>query len=227
MKLHCISDTHTLHREIDLPGGDTLIHAGDIMSVGDDPGELIDFLLWFDEQRYAHKIFIAGNHDHLFEKDPELAGRLLRQFPNIKYLQDSSTTIDGITFFGSPWIPTDFPGKAFSFQRNENIIATQRWAHIPKDIDVLITHGPVYGKLDKILHPVRESQPTESLGDVSLGRRIEEVKPQVHICGHIHSGQGILNGEITTHINAASLGEDYRYSNKRRYIEWDITLKIT
>jgi len=227
MKLHCISDTHTLHREINLPGGDTLIHAGDIMSTGHDAGELLDFLLWFDEQKYTNKIFIAGNHDHIFEKDPTLTGKLLRQFPHITYLQDSGTKIDGIKFFGSPWIPTNHPGKAFSFPRNENIIANQRWAHIPTDTDVLITHGPVYGKLDKILNPVRESQTREYLGDVSLGRRIEEIKPQVHICGHIHSSQGIFNGEITTHINAASLGEDYQYSNKRRYIEWDITLKIT
>ena len=67
MKLHCISDTHTRHREIELPGGDVLIHAGDIMS-RPDPSQLIEFLVWFDDQDYTTKIFIAGNHDHLFEK---------------------------------------------------------------------------------------------------------------------------------------------------------------
>lgn len=29
MNLTCISDTHTKHADLDLPGGDVLIHAGD------------------------------------------------------------------------------------------------------------------------------------------------------------------------------------------------------
>jgi Icc-related predicted phosphoesterase len=215
------------HREIKLPGGDVLIHAGDIMSKSD-PAQLLDFLVWLDEQKYITKLFIAGNHDHIFEKNPELVEKILRLFPSITYLQDSGVTIDGIKFYGAPWIPTNFPGKAFSFLRNEHAIATQHWSKIPDDTDVLITHGPVYEKLDKIVHPVRENQTKLNLGDPSLGKRIKEINPQLHICGHIHSGQGILDEheETTTYINAASLGEDYQYSNKRRYIECEI-LKIT
>jgi predicted phosphodiesterase len=36
MKVTLISDTHTKHRncELDLPGGDLLIHAGDFMNSG-------------------------------------------------------------------------------------------------------------------------------------------------------------------------------------------------
>mgnify|MGYP000318278369 FL=1 len=121
-----------------------------------------------------------------------------------------------------------FSGKAFSFLRTDHDIATKHWSKIPDDTDVLITHGPVYEKLDKIMHPVRENQTKLNLGDPSLGERIKEINPQVHICGHIHSGQGVLDEheETTTYINAASLGEDYQYSNKRRYIECEI-LKTT
>ena len=215
------------HREIKLPGGDVLIHAGDIMSK-DDPSQLLDFLVWFDEQSYTHKVFICGNHDHVFEDNPDLTKKILRLFPTITYLQDSEATIDGIKFYGSPWIPTNFLGKAFSFLRTEHDIAKQHWSKIPDDTDVLITHSPVYEKLDKIVHPVRENQTQLNLGDPSLGERIKEINPQLHICGHIHSGQGTLDEheETTTYINAASLGEDYQYSNKRRYIECEI-LKTT
>jgi predicted phosphodiesterase len=39
MKITFISDTHTKHEEIhkDLPGGDLIIHAGDLMNSGYEP----------------------------------------------------------------------------------------------------------------------------------------------------------------------------------------------
>ena len=49
MKVHCISDTHTRHQEIELPGGDVLVHSGDIMGEPD-PSQLSEFLVWFSEQ---------------------------------------------------------------------------------------------------------------------------------------------------------------------------------
>jgi Icc-related predicted phosphoesterase len=193
-----------------------------------DPGQLLEFLMWFDEQPYTHKVFICGNHDHLFEDNSELVDKILRLFPSLIYLQDSEVTIDGIKFYGAPWIPTNHLGKAFSFLREAHVIAKSHWKNIPDDTDVLITHGPAYNKLDKIKKPVRHNQTKLNLGDKSLRERVEEINPQLHICGHIHSSQGILDEdeETTTYINAASLGEDYQYSNERRYIECEI-LKTT
>tara|TARA_R110000744_G_scaffold245887_1_gene362487 strand:+ start:484 stop:1167 length:684 start_codon:yes stop_codon:yes gene_type:complete len=227
MKVHCISDTHNKHEEIDLPGGDLLIHSGDIMS-SDNPSELLQFLMWFESQLYTTKLFIAGNHDHLLEQKPELIEKILKLFPSIIYLQDSEVTIDHIKFYGAPWIPTNHLGKAFSYLRTDHASADSHWAKIPDDTDVLITHGPAYNKLDKIMRPIRKDQTKLNLGCPELGERIKDVNPQLHICGHIHSSQGILDVSepTTTYINAASLGEDYQYSNKRRYIEWEI-LKTT
>ena len=68
MIIHAISDTHTKHRELNLPGGEVLIHAGDFMSSGYGLDDAIDFLNWFNNQKYKHKIFIAGNHDRIFEE---------------------------------------------------------------------------------------------------------------------------------------------------------------
>jgi len=82
MKLHIISDTHTRHRELNLPGGDVLIHAGDFMSSGYGLDDAVDFLNWFEVQDYTHKIFIAGNHDRIFEDNPEGNKTCVRRIPN-------------------------------------------------------------------------------------------------------------------------------------------------
>ena len=68
-----ISDTHTKHDKLNgfLPGGDILIHAGDLTSRGYIT-EIENFMKWYDKiNNYDHKIFIAGNHDFGFQDDNE------------------------------------------------------------------------------------------------------------------------------------------------------------
>ena len=57
-----ISDTHNKHKQLNgkLPGGDLLIHSGDITSLGR-KHEVSDFIKWFGKQDYTYKVFIAGN----------------------------------------------------------------------------------------------------------------------------------------------------------------------
>lgn len=223
MKLTCISDTHMRHRDLVLPGGDVLIHSGDFMNSGHVVGDIADFANWLSAQDYEYKIVIAGNHDRMFEYDSENALRLLDSFgdDSIIYLQDSEVVINGVKFYGSPWTP-EFCGWAFALKSQEE--SEKKWSKIPNDVDVLITHGPAYGYLDKIKYPVSTNSTKEHLGDKSLAERIEHINPKLHICGHIHSAQGVMDGygEVTTHINASCLGEDYQYSLNRNYIEWNI-----
>ena len=219
MKLHIISDTHTRHRELNLPGGDVLIHAGDFMSSGYGLDDAVDFLNWFEVQDYTHKIFIAGNHDRIFEDNPEGIKLVLDAYPTITYLQDEGCTIDGINFYGSPWTPA-FCGWAF--QLHNDYEDTEIWRKIPKDTDVLITHGPAYGFLDQFLMPTGNL--SARLGSKGLHNWIDANNPKVHICGHIHTGQGVLDGygEVTTHINAACLGETYKFTNPKAFTEWTV-----
>ena len=72
MRIVCISDTHTKHWEMNLyntlPEGDVLIHAGDLSNRGSQ-WDIEDFIDWFSRlDGFKYKIFIAGNHDHCFEK---------------------------------------------------------------------------------------------------------------------------------------------------------------
>lgn len=223
MNLTCISDTHTKHAQLNLPGGDVLIHAGDFMSSGYDSYEVEDFFHWINKQEYTYKLVIAGNHDRIFENDYIGATGIIHKYSDksVVYLQDSEIIIDGIKFYGSPWTP-EFMGWAFALNSKEESI--NKWNKIPEDTDILITHGPAFGCLDKVTQPLALSKPSNNLGDEYLAKRIEQINPKLHICGHIHSGQGVIDGygEVTTHINASCLGEDYQYSLSKNYIEWKI-----
>src|SRR5690349_3792387 len=96
LRLVAISDTHEHHRQIELPKGDVLIHAGDITK----NGSLVaikDFAEWMSQAPHSHKIVIAGNHDFCFEDErSKEAEKILSDF-GITYLRDSGVTIENIS----------------------------------------------------------------------------------------------------------------------------------
>jgi Icc-related predicted phosphoesterase len=198
MKITTISDTHSLHRQLDLPGGDILIHAGDVCNRGT-AAEALDFMNWFSNQNYAYKIFIAGNHDFYFENEPMAAIQSLLP-ENVFYLNDSGITIEGVSFWGSPITP-EFHNMAFIRKRGADI--AKHWGLIPPKTDILITHGPAYGILDKTFQNL-------NAGCTNLLTKIEETKPQYHIFGHIHEGFGLSEREGTTFINTSSVDFSYK-----------------
>jgi Icc-related predicted phosphoesterase len=60
-----------------------------------------------------------------------------------------------------------------------------------------------------------------NVGCEELLKKIEEVKPKLHISGHIHEGFGyIFNGE-THFFNAAVLNDRYEFRNKPITIDWN------
>lgn len=200
-----ISDTHGKHDEItkDLLGGDFLIHSGDISPQGT-YWEVYYFCKWFSKiPNYKHKIFVAGNHDWLFQREPERAKEILRLFKNITYLQDELVELDGVKIYGSPWQP-EFHGWAFNLPKNGGELQS-KWDMIPNNIDILVTHGPCFGHLDKVIGR------NDNLGCELLVKKVEEVKPKIHCCGHIHTGRGIKQTENTLYINSSVLNEQYNY----------------
>jgi len=219
-----ISDTHNRHGRLgELKGGDILIHAGDISNVGY-LQDIVDFLKWFADQPYSHKIFIAGNHDWGFEhyehKNDILD--LLHDFRyDVTFLQDSFTEVRGIItevrgikIYGSPWQPRFFDW-AFNLDRNSDEL-NSKWKMIPDDTDILITHGPAYGFVDKVIGK------EVSLGCELLTNHIQNrVKPILHVCGHIHTGHGYHFDGTTHFINASVLDERYNLIFEPTYITFD------
>ncbi len=217
MKITLISDTHNKHKFVtnDLPGGDLLIHAGDLSSMGYEH-EIREFCKWFNNiDNYTHKVFIAGNHDWGFQNNVEIVKEILDFYENITYLQDNSTLLgeDMVSVYGSPWQP-EFYNWAFNLPR-QGVELKEKWDNIPNNTDILITHGPAYGYVDKVIGR------TENLGCELLTEKIKELKPKIHVCGHIHTGYGYTFDGDTHYINASVLNESYVYYNKPLTIEWN------
>lgn len=200
MRIVCISDTHNKLNKIKIPDGDVLIHAGDATSRGY-THELEDFNKKMGRLPHTTKIFIPGNHDLLCE-EPETA----EIFTDIThYLVDEAVVIDSIKFYGSPWQPR-FGTWAFNLFRG--IQLRQKWAEIPDDTNVLITHGPPYGILD-------ETQWNGPQGCEELISRISQLEHlRLHVFGHIHEayGQKTING--VTYCNVSSCTLQYEPVNK-------------
>ena len=220
MKLTFISDTHTKHNQVTsfLPGGDVIIHAGDVSSMGY-KHELQQFLKWFNGlDNYTNKIFISGNHDWGFQNSPEMCQELLDFYDKVTYLQDNLEVIGddystAVKVYGSPWQP-EFYNWAFNLPRMGEELK-EKWEMIPMNTDILITHGPAWGHLDTVIGQ------NMNLGCELLSERIKVVKPKIHVCGHIHSGYGYKFDGDTHYFNAAVLGERYTFDNKPFNVEWN------
>jgi Icc-related predicted phosphoesterase len=220
MKITFISDTHSSQSFIpneDLLGGDLIIHSGDYSNRGFF-NETLDFFEWFSSLNYEYKIFIAGNHDFIFQDDPNKALESLKSYPDIIYLKDSSFEYNGIKIWGSPWQPV-FYNWAFNLPRNGPEILS-KWKMIPGDTDILITHGPPHGILDHLPNGF-------NCGCELLYDEISKyINPKIHCFGHIHNGYGIRELNDTIYINASNLDEDYKYRNKPISVEIDEFKKI-
>jgi Icc-related predicted phosphoesterase len=223
MKITFVSDTHTKHNKVAplLPGGDLLIHAGDFMNSGYHYREAWEFVEWFDSiKNYDHVVFIAGNHDRLFEDWPEKASEITNSFKHATYLQDSWVHVGSdmdslIKIYGSPWQP-EFYDWAFNLPRNGEDLR-EKWFWIPNDTDILITHGPPQTKLDTSGTPWN----TPLLGCELLMERVKELKPKIHVFGHIHGGYGYVFDGNTHYFNASVLNERYEIANKPMTIDWN------
>ena len=200
MKIVCIADTHNQLSKVDVPDGDVLIIAGDVTG----RGSVYETFLFYEDViklPHEHKILVAGNHDWLFtERDNQYVKAIKN---SLIYLEDSGCTIEGIKFWGSPWQP-EFCNWAFNLPRGEALKA--KWDLIPEDTDVLITHGPPFGILDK-------TNREENVGCEELRKRVDAISPKFHVFGHIHNAYGTLGVGKTIFINASICTESYEPIN--------------
>lgn len=199
LRLVAISDTHNRHDQMVVPDGDVLVHGGDFTGRGT-PDEIRAFNDWLGTLPHRHKVVIAGNHDWGFQISPENARAALT---NAIYLEDSGVEIEGLRFYGSPWQPW-FMDWAFNLRTDAEL--RSKWDLIPDGTDVLITHGPPRGILDRTVT-------LDDVGCLELRRVVERIAPRLHIFGHIHEGYGQTVVGETTFVNAATCNLFYRPVN--------------
>jgi len=198
-RIVCISDSHSVHKDLIVPDGDILLHGGDATIVGEIK-EITAFNEWLVTLPHKHKIIIAGNHDLLFQSNPTLARSLIT---NAVYLEDSSCEVMGLRIYGSPWQPW-FYDWAFNLPRGEPL--AKKWSMIPDDTDILITHGPPHSILD-------ETPRGDLAGCEELLKAVKKIKPRLHLFGHIHHAYGRLRKWETEFVNACVCDEAYDPTN--------------
>lgn len=194
LKILSLSDTHGSHSKIKLPNTDILIHSGDFTgSKLAEESEFFNFIDWYSIQNSKHKILVAGNHDG-FIYNHNREARDYMQNKNIIYFEDSSETIEGIKFYGSPW---SGEYNDWYFMLNKKRIA-MAFDLIEKDTDILITHTPPYGYLDKAGN--------NKLGCPILAKKILTLPNlKYHFFGHIHESRGKMKRKGIEFINSSMI----------------------
>jgi len=86
----------------------------------------------------------------------------------------------------------------------------KHWAEIPKDTDVLITHGPPHGILD---HVKRLDGSEEQTGCPQLLDVVLNLQPKLHVFGHIHEEYGVIKREGIEFLNVSTMNQSYRIAN--------------
>ena len=220
VRIICISDTHERHALVEIPNGDVLIHAGDILTLNRHlstkytrDNKVRDVGGWFDSltQIKGDKIVIGGNHDLALEtmgKDVvnDVFQKSTKTDSRIRYLEDEkyicyiakAHTSKSLVIYGTP--VSYGRSKNRAFQNN----ATKRLNSVPKNVDILITHGPI--------------------SDDVVGR----IRPRLHVYGHIHNAYGariVSHLDNTTHNTVSNISNtstisvnasimDHRYQPK-------------
>lgn len=190
MRILHLSDTHNCHRRLrDLPEVDVVVHSGDFCMVGSEQ-EALDFLNWFCDLPYKHKIFICGNHDECL-----YGANIDGLDENVHYLCNSGIDVDGIKFYGVPMFIADCATDRQS----------RNYANIPGDTDVLITHSPAYGILD--------FADGINYGSEELLTKISDLHLKAHLFGHIHAQHGVVDNHGVIHSNGTIISSDYTLLN--------------
>lgn len=208
LRLVCLSDTHERHGELVVPDGDVLVHAGDFTGHGR-PNKVEAFGRFLATLPHRHKVIVAGNHDFLFEKDPGRARDLLG---DVHYLEDAGITIEGLSFWGSPWQPW-FHDWAFNLPRGAAL--AEKWALVPAGVHVLVTHGPPMGVMDRV------HRGGFHVGCEALTEALERIRPRLHVFGHIHEGYGTVREGERLSVNASTCDLSYRPVNPPVVLDWD------
>jgi Icc-related predicted phosphoesterase len=199
MKICAIADSH--QHTVAIPPCDVLAIAGDISMDGTLDWFTDTYLPSLLEQQNKFDIclLIFGNHDgkiHVNDKWETVRKTLP---PNIIPLINQTITYKGVKFSGSPNC-VYFPYFINTFDEKT---LQSIYSLIQDNTDVLITHSPPYGIGDTV------KGDNYHLGSTSLMERVRQVKPKVHIFGHIHTGKKFTQLNGTKFYNTSVVDENY------------------
>jgi predicted phosphodiesterase len=188
VRIACISDTHSLHGELEMPSNiDVLIHAGDFSRMGR-VADIESFNLWLATLPIKHRIVVLGNHEGGVFRRVDPAAMVTNA---TAVLQGSGVTLPDELGALRVW------GTRFAWPMHANSpCKNPENTSIPEGTDIVIAHGPVFGFVDG------GGSGCPELRDELLTR----VRPKLFVCGHIHNSYGSTVCKKTgiRFVNAAS-----------------------
>lgn len=113
MDIQLVSDLHLEFQDVELPGGDVLVMAGDILvasawrkakNEGKDTFIADRFTRFLTEElaKYREVIYVAGNHEHYNGRYEETHDLIREQIPsNCHFLYNEGVQIDDVWFWGA------------------------------------------------------------------------------------------------------------------------------
>ncbi|KAF9558975.1 Metallo-dependent phosphatase, partial [Agrocybe pediades] len=175
----CISDTQS--HVFKIPDGDVLLHSGDLMNPGTG-AEFEKTMKWLYGLPHRFKIIIAGNHDlalheEWYEEEHQkwVFDSFLLRIPSVRLNlwkekdQDSEHQFQ-VRSGGKMWMTNGSP------------VTLQNFSKFAKT-EILLTHGPAHQIFDRIVRG-------DEIGCEALRTRISELRPRLHLAGHIHEAHG-------------------------------------
>lgn len=215
MKYVVMSDLHgRLPTPAVMPFADALILAGDVCP---DYSPFITALCrehqmaWLDttyrewdllmRQRYDRIFFLPGNHDFIVELPKKLKS---------EFVVDQLVEHEDKKLYFLPWTPYSGGNVFWAYQCTDGMLSLKT-REIPKNLDILVSHGPAYGCLD-VAQSGYDCLGTRA-GSRSIKSLVERVQPKVMVCGHIHEGRREGSSKMigqTTVYNVARWGNDWK-----------------
>jgi Icc-related predicted phosphoesterase len=195
-----------MHRQLDMPEGDILIHVGDYargVDANNNRAIIADFACWSMGLGYKFVVGVAGNHDKALADDPTLLSSR-----GVVYLNDSGIAFGGLHIWGSAWI-TPVYGV---FNQEENVL-DKLYGRISTKTNVLVTHSAPYDVLDL-------SSGGRHTGSRMLLKHCERVRPKLHVFGHCHHSGG---QQVTTDWGiAANVANTEKWMLRRPPMVFDL-----
>lgn len=146
-----------------------------------------------------------GNHDFIGQKSSMFVALVGALPENVSILVDEAHTINGVKVWFSLW--SNLFGD-WAFMEVESDLK-RRYARIPEDTQIIVSHGPPKGYGDRIFW----DRHYQNVGSTSLLDRFAGLPNcSTLVCGHIHEAAGtyLIPGLPKQVINCSQVDEQYQ-----------------
>ena len=177
------------------------------------------FIPWCMNLPCEKVLFISGNHDFFSERHPQRMRLLLEGQDKIAYLDCEVFEYKGKRIFGTPWCKP-FGNWAFMEPYEEQDKRYAKCLDNIGKIDILMSHDAPYGVSDIILQKDCPWADGSHIGNESLRKVLDKLKPTVHVFGHLHSCDHNKKEHNGSDVYCVSLlDEGYNMVYKPLYLE--------